>query len=200
MALRKLVDRFLEHPFVYRVWQAPFVDEKFAPVERHLRLGTLRRVLDVGCGPGTNAARFAGLDYVGVDVNDDYLALARSKYQGQFIQADLGTADLSRLGAFDAILINSFLHHLPDEDVDRILTHCEKLLAIEGAVHILELVLPRPPSLATLMARFDRGRYARTLDHWNSIFERHFSPQVIEPYTFGGGLWAMLYFQGRARG
>lgn len=197
--MRRVVDRILEHPFVYRAWQAPFVEQKFAPVERNLQLATVRRVLDVGCGPGTNAARFAGLDYVGIDVNEEYLALARSRYPGRFVQADLGSADLSGLGEFDAILVNSFLHHLPDDSVERILRQCAKLLSPTGRVHILELVLPDPPSLATIMARLDRGRYARTVDHWNAILQQHLSPLVVEPYTFGRGLWAMLYFQGEAR-
>ena len=63
--------------------------------------------LDVGCGPGTNAPRFAGADYVGVDVNEGYLAIARAKYPGRFIQADLQTAELSSLGTFDTILVNA---------------------------------------------------------------------------------------------
>ena len=31
------------------------------------------------------------------------------------------------------------------------------------------------------------------------LFEVHFEPVAIEPYTFGGGLWSMVYFQGRTR-
>src|SRR5678816_624774 len=70
MALTPTLERLLEHPWVYAAWQTPFVAQKFAPVERALRHEEIRRVLDVGCGPGTNAARFRGFDYVGVDIND----------------------------------------------------------------------------------------------------------------------------------
>lgn len=59
-------DRLLEHPAVYRAWQAPFAAQKFAPVERWLRTHEVQRVLDVGCGAGTNAGRFDGVDYVGL--------------------------------------------------------------------------------------------------------------------------------------
>jgi len=195
----RFIDRFLEHPAVYAAWQAPFVSQKFAPVERHLRHQQVGKVLDVGCGPGTNAARFAGADYVGVDINERYLAIARSKHPGRFIQADLQTADLSALGTFDVILVNSFLHHLADEAVGRILHHLQRLLDPEGRVHVLELVLPERRSLATLMARLDRGRYPRRLAAWRELFDAHFQPVLVEPYEFAGGLWAMVYFQGKAR-
>ena len=189
----------LEHPAIYAAWQAPFVSRKFAPVERHLARINVRRILDVGCGPGTNAPRFVSAEYVGVDVNDQYLAIAREKYRGRFVQADLATADLSTLGTFDTILVNSFLHHLPDERVGRILHQLVHRLEPDGRVHLLELVMPERRSLAKLMARLDRGRFARPLTAWRHLFETHFEPVSIEPYTFGGGLWSMVYFQGRAR-
>ena len=193
------VTRLLEHPAIYSAWQAPFAAEKFAPVERRLERHRIRRVLDVGCGPGTNAGRFAGADYVGIDINDAYLAVARAKYQGRFIQADLQTADLSGLGTFDTILVNSFLHHLPDAAVRQVLGHVQRLMDPTGLVHVLELVLPERPSVAALMARLDRGRYARPLGAWRELFEAHFEPVVVEPYHLGRGLWAMVYLQGGPR-
>ena len=195
----RFIEWILEHPTVYAAWQAPFVSQKFAPVERHLRHQDIQRILDVGCGPGTNAPLFAGADYVGVDINERYLAIARAKYRGRFIQADLQTADLSSLGTFDTILINSFLHHLPDEAVRRILRQLQNLLDPDGVVHVLELVLPERRSLARMMANLDRGRYARGLAAWRDLFDAHFEPLSVEPYEFAGGLWAMVYFQGKAR-
>jgi SAM-dependent methyltransferase len=195
----RFLDRILEHPTVYGAWQAPFVSQKFAPVERSIKHRDIRRVLDVGCGPGTNAPRFAAADYVGLDINDRYLAIARSKHQGRFIQADLETADISPLGRFDTILVNSFLHHLADASVTRVLRQLSTALEPDGRVHILELVLPDGPSLARLMARLDRGRYARSVRAWCELFEPHFDAVSIEPYEFGRGLWAMVYFQGKAK-
>jgi SAM-dependent methyltransferase len=199
MAIRRVVDRILEHPAVYAAWQAPFVSQKFAPVERRLSRTTVRRILDVGCGPGTNARRFAGAEYVGVDINEHYLVIARAKYHGTFVQADLETADLSALGTFDTILVNSFLHHLPDDAVGRILRQLHHRLAPAGTVHFLELVMPEKRSLATVMAKLDRGRYARLLGSWCALFEAHFDAVAIEPYEYGGGLWSMIHFQGKAR-
>ncbi len=195
----RVLEQILEHPTIYSQWQDPFVERKFAPVERRLTDANIRRVLDVGCGPGTNARRFESAAYVGIDINESYLAVARSKYSGQFIQADLATADLSHLGVFDAVLVNSFLHHLADPAVDRLLGQLAMLLEPGGRVHILELVRPDRLSLPSMMASLDRGRYARTLSAWKALFERHFDSVVLEPYTFGLGLWAMVYFQGMTK-
>ena len=192
-------DRLLELPGVYAAWQAPFAARKFAPVEKRLRERTIRRVLDVGCGTGTNASRFKDVDYVGIDINERYLDMARARFRGSFIKADLTIADLTPLGAFDTILVNSFLHHVDDREVKQILTQLTSMLAPEGRVHILELVLPTRKSVAWMMARLDRGKHARPLDQWCELFSAAFEPVVIEPYFLGGRLWSMVYFQGRAK-
>jgi SAM-dependent methyltransferase len=199
VAVIRLIERILEYPAVYAAWQAPFVSQKFAPVERRIRQRPIGRVLDVGCGPAINASWFAGADYVGVDINERYLAIARAKYPGRFIQADLRTDDLSALGRFDTILVNSFLHHLPDAAVTQILQQLRTMLDADGRVHILELVLPERRSLATLMAKLDRGRYVRRLAAWRELLGAHFEWVCVEPYEYAGGLWAMVYFQGKAR-
>jgi|SRR5215831_15127376 len=198
MAMRRLVDWMLEQPVVYTRWQAPFVSSKFAPVERALADFNVRRVLDVGCGPGTNARRFVAAEYVGVDINNRYLQIARRKYPGRFVEADLATTDLTSFGTFDTILVNSFLHHLPDDAVRRVLRQLQRLLNADGRVHLLELVLPERHSVPRLMAWLDRGRFARPLAAWRDLFEEHFEPVAIEPY-FAAGLWSMIYYQGRTR-
>jgi SAM-dependent methyltransferase len=192
-------ERLLEHPSVYSAWQAPFAAKKFAPVERWLAQNTVRRVLDVGCGAGTNAQHFTGADYVGIDVNERYLESARARFPGQFVQADLTTADLTSLGTFDMILANSFLHHVNDADTERILARLAPLLSAEGTVHVLDLVLPPHASLARMMARLDRGAYARPIEHWRALFTAAFEPLRFEPYFFAGRLWSMVYFHGRRK-
>jgi SAM-dependent methyltransferase len=194
--MRRFFDGLLEHPLVYSVWQAPFVEQKFAPAQRRLESMAIRRVLDVGCGPGTNARRFQHAEYVGIDINERYLAVGRSKYQGQFIHADLEISDLSSLGAFDTIVVNSFLHHLSDTAVHRVQAQVATLLEPQGTVHILELVRPDHLCLGRAMAKLDRGRYARPAVEWQELFTRHFATRVVEPYRYAGGLWHMLYYQG----
>jgi SAM-dependent methyltransferase len=102
-------DTLLEHPLVYLAWQAPFIEEKLRPVFQHNDMSRVRRVLDVGCGPGTNAAHFHSVDYLGLDLNPKYIERAQRKYARSFQVADVTTYAFDR--KFDFVLMNSLLHH-----------------------------------------------------------------------------------------
>jgi len=197
----KLTDRLLEQPIVYRTWMAPFAEAKLAPMRAHTDFTRLRRVLDVGCGPGTNAPHFAHADYLGVDINPQYVADATRRYHRSFLAADITTYQVTG-EPFDCILVNSFLHHVDLESTHRILAHLSSLLPPDGFVHIIELVLPPRPSAARLLAKMDRGDYPRPLAEWRSIFSQHFEEVVFEPYSVGVAglaLWEFVYFKGKAR-
>jgi len=191
----------LEIPWVYRTWQAPFQNQKLAPVLRHNDLNRVRRVLDVGCGPGTNAPHFRGMEYLGLDINAEYVAEARRRYGMRFEVADVTRYEVDDQ-PFDFILVNSFFHHVDDDDTDRILGHLATLLTSDGRIHVLDLVLPPTASPARVLARMDRGDHPRPLDAWRELLGRHFEADVFEPYDLGVGgvpLWKMVYFRGRPR-
>jgi SAM-dependent methyltransferase len=197
-----LTASLLENTLVYRTWQAPFAEKKFAPVLAHNNLSRVRRVLDVACGPGTNTRHFAHSDYLGIDLNERYIQDARTRHSRNFLVADVCTYRVSPDERFDFILVNSFLHHLRDSDVVNILCHLRTLLTEDGHIHLLELVMPEEPSVARRLARWDRGKYARPLENWKIIFTEFFDPVIVEPYSLGGfgaTLWNMIYFKGKAR-
>ena len=183
----------------YRVWQMPFAGQKFAPILRHNDLGTARRVLDVGCGPGTNTGYFGTADYLGLDINESYVAYARRRYRRRFLTADVCRYTGESDGRFDFILVNSFLHHVEDAAAVDILRRLAALLDPHGFVHILDLVLPPDPGVARFLARNDRGAFPRATSRWQAMFEDVFRGVVFEPYrlTLGGvTLWQMVYFKG----
>ncbi len=196
-----LKDRVLEWAPIYRAWQRPFQNMKFGPILAHNEMDRIRRVLDVGCGPGTNAPYFSNCEYLGVDINPGYIASAKRRHGRKFVTADVTTFELET-EPFDFILVNSFFHHVPDAETDRILHHLGTLLSEEGHIHILDLVLPEGPSLARLLARWDRGDHPRPLPGWREIFEHHFEPVVFQPYSLGREgitFWNMVYFKGALR-
>ncbi len=195
-------DHILEMPISYRVWQAPFAEAKFAPVLAHNDLSAVRRVLDVGCGPGTNAAHFAGSDYVGIDLNPRYIEDAKRRHGRDFRVADATEFSVPEGERFDFILINSFLHHIPDEPTRDLLGNLRRALAPDGHIHVMELVLPPRPCMGRLLARLDRGDFARPLESWRELLGEHFDAVVFEPYPLGAAwselttLWHMVYFKG----
>lgn len=196
-----LTDTLLEQSNVYRLWQAPFATRKFAPVLAHNDVSSIHRVLDVGCGPGTNSRQFTHAKYVGIDINPAYIESARKRYQRDFVVADARTYRPGSESRFDFILVNSFLHHIPTVDVVELLSHLRVLLTDDGFVHILEPVLPEGWPVARLLAHADRGKFVRPLEEWKSIFTGVFQSIVFQPYPLKGAgitLWNMLYFKGRA--
>jgi SAM-dependent methyltransferase len=191
----------MENTLAYRLWQAPFIDNKFAPILQENELLEGMSVLDVGCGPGTNTARFEKQQYLGIDFNTGYIEFARQKFGREFIVADVTNYDFGTK-KFDFVLLNSLLHHIDDDGVIRLLESCARITSAVGHIHILDLVLPDDLSLQQLMARLDRGSFPRSIERWREIFSRFFEPVVFRPYDlgiFGIPMYKMLYFKGRAR-
>jgi SAM-dependent methyltransferase len=197
-----LKDALLERSLVYRAWQAPFAERKLAPLRAHNDLSRIRRVLDVGCGPGTNAPHFAHADYLGIDLNPRYVEDARRRHGRTFVAADVTEYRVDPAERFDFILVNSLFHHLDDAGTRRVLAHLAELLTDDGHVHVLDLVLPERATISRKLAEWDRGEHPRPLAAWRRLFEESFQTAVFEPYPLGAlgvELWSMVYFKGRAR-
>lgn len=189
-------------PWVYRLWQAPFAAKKIAPVLQNHDLARTRRVLDVGCGPGTNAPFFADADYLGIDIEEGYVAAARERHPGRFLVADARTFEPEDQEPFDLILLNSLLHHLDTDDVRAVLRGVERLLAPDGHIHVIDLVLPEERGIPKWLAVSDRGDYPRRLEQWRGLFSEIFEPKDFGPFfvsTWGVKLWKLVYFKGSRR-
>jgi SAM-dependent methyltransferase len=192
----------LENVSAYRLWQAPFADKKLDPLLKHNDLANVRRVLDVGCGPGTNTSHFFHAEYLGLDNNEAYINYARRRYGREYVVTDICNYAPRSGIRFDFILVNSFLHHVDDSNSLSILSKLKSLLTPTGYIHVLDLVMPARPSISRLLARCDRGDFARSLEKWRDIFTQDFEPVLFEPYlltAFGVTLWNMVYFKGKAK-
>jgi SAM-dependent methyltransferase len=195
-------DHLMETSLGYQLWQAPFADQKLAPVLREGDLRRTGRVLDLACGPGTNAHYFEPRSYTGVDINPKYIERARDRYDGRFIVADATDPSILAEEKFDFILLNSFLHHLPTQAVAKTLRRVNELLSDQGRVHVLDLVLPARRGVARVLARADRGNYPRPIAEWRELLERLFDPISLEPYVLSAAgipLWNMFHFKGKKR-
>jgi len=196
------VRSILDLPAVYALWQAPFVAQKIAPFLAAGPAARAGRVLELGCGPGTNAHLFDPQGFVGIDLSPHYVEAARRRNRGRFVCGDAATFDLADEAPFDRVFINSLLHHLRDEQVESLLTRAAGTLAAHGEIHVLDLTLPRRPSVARFLARADRGGFVRPLATWKVMLGRHFNTVAIEPYAVrcvGVSCWEMFYFRGRQR-
>lgn len=80
------------------------------------------RVLEIGCGLGTDGARFAraGARYTGVDLTEAAVSLARRNFELQNLPGEFRTADAENLDfadeSFDLVYSHGVLHHTPDAE------------------------------------------------------------------------------------
>lgn len=78
------------------------------------------KVLEVGCGLGTDGAQFAkaGADYTGIDLTEAAVDLARRRFELFNLPGTFRIADAERLdfpdNSFDLVYSHGVLHHTPD--------------------------------------------------------------------------------------
>jgi SAM-dependent methyltransferase len=81
------------------------------------------RVLEIGCGLGTDGAQFAkaGADYTGVDLTEAAIELARRRFELFQLPGTFQVADAEQLdfpdNSFDVVYSHGVLHHTPDTAV-----------------------------------------------------------------------------------
>ncbi len=106
------------------------------------------KVLEIGCGMGTDGAQFAkaGADYTGIDLTAAAIELARKRFALSDLNGEFRVSDAENLDfdseSFDLVYSHGVLHHTPD---------------IEAAVREIHRVL-KPGGRAIVML-YHRGSY-----------------------------------------
>lgn len=78
------------------------------------------RVLEIGCGLGTDGAQFAraGADYTGIDLTEAAIELAQTRFEVSGLTGEFRVADAENLdfadNSFDLVYSHGVLHHTPD--------------------------------------------------------------------------------------
>src|SRR5260370_41435035 len=113
MGSREFFDRVESHRYA-KEWHIP--DAANFAGARGLR------VLEIGCGLGTDATQFAkaGADFLGVDLTEAAIELARRRFELSDLKGDFCVADAENLDfaaeSFDLVYSHGVLHHTPDPE------------------------------------------------------------------------------------
>lgn len=94
------------------------------------------RILDVGCGPGTDATYMSskGFDATGIDLSEKMIDLAKRKApKAHFEKADMRRLDFEP-GTFDGILVSFSLIHVPKRYIPKVIRDFYKLLKPDGII------------------------------------------------------------------
>lgn len=109
--------------FYERVEEHRYRTEWHIPEAANFQGARGKRVLEIGCGLGTDGAQFAqaGAHYTGVDLTEAAIELARKRFELFGLQGNFQTADAERLDfaddTFDIVYSHGVLHHTPGTDV-----------------------------------------------------------------------------------
>ena len=97
-----------------------YTKEWHIPIAADFKSARGLKVLEIGCGLGTDGAQFAeaGADYTGVDLTEAAVELARKRFETFGIAGKFETADAEQLqfedNSFDMVYSHGVLHHTPD--------------------------------------------------------------------------------------
>ncbi|MEA1928834.1 MAG: class I SAM-dependent methyltransferase, partial [Candidatus Auribacterota bacterium] len=181
--IMKLIESLLNNPLLYRLHASGVDRAKFAAIRKIRADFTGLKVLDLGCGPGNTTHIFSGSNYTGVDINEKYIKIAAERYPcHRFTAGDAG--DVKWGEGFDIILINSFFHHLDDNEVVKVSKAAASALSDGGTVIVQEPLIPEKNELYhRLMMKLDRGSFFRSLDQWKGLLrEAGLIPEQVDLY------------------
>lgn len=108
-----------------------------------------KRVLEIGCGIGTDAINFAraGADYVGIDLSSESLDIARSRFAVFGLSGTLYCGNAEELGEvlceeapFDLIYSFGVLHHTPNPE--KALDSAREKISATGELRIMLYAQP----------------------------------------------------------
>ena len=99
------------------------------------------KVLEIGCGLGTDGAQFAraGADYTGIDLTEAAVDLARRRFALSGLRGNFRVSDAEKLDfadeSFDLVYSHGVLHHTPD--IDAAVTEIHRVLKPGGRAMVM---------------------------------------------------------------
>jgi SAM-dependent methyltransferase len=163
----------LERPLIYRFSQKlnPATVGLYRQLlTEHVASSSYGPVLDIGCGVGVHCPLFPRHTYTGIDRNPEYVEAAIRRYGNHFRVMDAGAMEFPE-GSFTAVFSAATCHHLDDARIVSMVREGLRILAADGAMHIIDPVIPVSPrsGLKRAIFRHDRGRFQRTIRELTSL-------------------------------
>ncbi len=149
-------------------------------VNKYMQVSPNNRLLDIGCGTAEILDCLPdNLTYVGFDASNDYIKMAKEKYQdrnAQFFAKLVTDSNLGDFEPFDIVIATGILHHLEDDEVIHLFSLAKKFLKPDGRIITIDpCYLENQRTLARFMISRDRGQNVRTSNQYQELAENSFS-------------------------
>jgi SAM-dependent methyltransferase len=172
--------RWLKVPFLYNLFQGLVGGNALRRkiIQNHVRARSGDKVIDIGCGPAQALQSLPGVDYLGLDINPDYIAFAKRRYgdKGSFVVGDTRSLrDDSRFKDADIVIAVSVLHHLDDEEAADCFRFAYDALKTGGRLICHDACwIPNQTALSKRIMSHDRGRNVRTEPQYRQLAAKVF--------------------------
>ena len=171
---------WLKIPFLYNAFQAAVGATALRRrlVQNHVRAKPGDKIIDIGCGSAPILQWLPEVEYLGLDINPGYIAVARRTYgsRGTFIVGNLQTVQAdSRFKAADIVIAIGVLHHLDDEEAEQCIQFAHDVLKAEGRFICHEACwIPNQGTISKYIMSTDRGRNIRTEQQYCELAAKAF--------------------------
>jgi SAM-dependent methyltransferase len=173
--------RWLKVPFLYNLFQGVVGGNALRRriIQNHARVRPGDKVVDIGCGPAQALQSLPDVEYLGFDIDPDYIAFARRTYgdKGTFIVGD--TRSLGgdpRFKEADIVIAVRVLHHLDDEEAADCIRFAYDALKQGGRLICHDACwIPNQGALSRYIMSADRGRSIRTEQQYRQLAEKVFT-------------------------
>lgn len=160
--------RWLKVPFLYNLFQGVVGGNALRRriIQNYARARPGDKVIDIGCGSAQALQSLPDVEYLGLDIDPDYIAFARRTYgdKGTFAIGD--TRSLrgdSRFKDADIVMAVGVLHHLGDEEAADCMRFAHDALKKGGRLICHDACwIPNQGAFSKCIMSYDRGRNIRT--------------------------------------
>jgi SAM-dependent methyltransferase len=171
---------WLKVPFLYNAFQAAVgaTTLRRRLIENHVRAKPGDKVIDIGCGSAPALQWLPEVQYIGLDINPDYIAFAGRTYgtKGTFVVGDTRSlrAD-SRFQDADIVMALGVLHHLDDQEAADCIQFAYDALKEKGRFVCHEPCwIPNQGAISKFIMSTDRGRDIRTEQQYCQLAAKAF--------------------------
>jgi trans-aconitate methyltransferase len=169
---------FLKISFVYSSYQylVGGIKARRLFVENNTQIKKGQKILDIGCGPGDILEFLPEVNYIGFDVDANYIKTAKEKYPHyQFQCTDVKTFQLEDPQTFDIVVATGVLHHLNDDECKALFHLAKNALKPNGTFVSLDgCYIPNQNKISKFLIDNDRGEFVRTPEDYVSLAEDSF--------------------------
>jgi cyclopropane fatty-acyl-phospholipid synthase-like methyltransferase len=145
-------------------------------VKNDVRIQPNQKILDIGCGPGYIIDFLPNVDYVGIDLDSNYIKTAKESYkQAHFFCSSIEDFEIKKPNSFDIVMATGVIHHLNDQQTENLFKLAKTALKSNGRLVTMDgCFIKKQNRIAKAFLKSDRGQYIREEEQYLNLASKHF--------------------------